>query len=210
MLSVLDTGTGMTPDILSHIFEPFFTTKGVGKGTGLGLATVHGIVRQSGGDIHVYSEPGKGSVFRVYLPRVDHAADQAGVQPVAPPPRGTETILLVEDEESVRDLAGRLLALQGYNVLSAPGPERALEMAATFDGDIDLLLTDVVMPGLGGRDVARGVQGHHPQIKVLYISGYTDEAAASQIELEAHSGFLPKPFTPSTLGHKVREVLDAG
>ena len=208
-LTVSDTGIGMTPEVLSHIFEPFFTTKGVGEGTGLGLATVHGIVRQSGGDIHVYSEPGKGSVFRVYLPRVDHDVDHEDVQPVAPIPQGTETVLLVEDEEAVRDLAGRLLTLQGYTVLSAPESREALEMAASHEGTIDLLVTDVVMPGLGGRDVARGVRDLYPQIRVLYISGYTDEVVAFQIELEAGSAFLQKPFTPSVLGHKVREVLDA-
>jgi len=131
------------------------------------------------------------------------------VQPVAPVPRGTETILLVEDEEAVRDLARRLLTLQGYTVLSAPESQEALEMAASHEGTIDLLVTDVVMPGLGGRDVARGVQALYPQVKVLYISGYTDEAVAFQIELEAGSAFLQKPFTPSGLGHKVREVLDA-
>lgn len=208
-LTVSDTGCGMTPEVLAHIFEPFFTTKGVGEGTGLGLATVHGIVRQSGGDIHVYSEPGKGSVFRVYLPRVDHNPAQEDVRPIAPVPRGTETILLVEDEASVRDLGVRLLTLQGYTVLSAPGSQEALEIAASFEETIDLLVTDVVMPGLGGRDVARGVRELYPQIKILYISGYTDEAVAFQIELEAGSAFLQKPFTPSMLGHRVREVLDA-
>ena len=209
MLAVTDTGVGMDADTASHIFEPFYTTKGSTSGTGLGLATVYGIVKQSGGYIWVYSEPGKGSSFKVYLPRVDEPAEPP--QKIKKQPRarkGTETILLVEDEPAVRELTRMVLAAQGYSVVEALSPEDAERLSENYGNEIHLLLTDVVMPGLSGRELARRITARHPKMRVLYMSGYTQNVIAGGGTLETGIAFLQKPFTPATLLEKVREVLD--
>jgi PAS domain S-box-containing protein len=209
LLAVGDTGCGMTPEVQRYVFEPFFTTKGVGKGTGLGLATVYGIVKQGGGHIEVESEPGKGSLFRVYLPCADvpiPASDS--VREPAPARRGTETVLLVEDEDAVRSLGGRALRGMGYTVLEAGHGVEALRVAEGHRGLIHLLATDVVMPHLSGRQLAERLLPLHPEMKVLYLSGYTDDAVVRHGVRQAEVHFLQKPFTSDTLAQTVREVLD--
>jgi two-component system, cell cycle sensor histidine kinase and response regulator CckA len=207
MLAVSDTGVGMDAVTQARIFEPFFTTKEPGKGTGLGLATVYGIVKQSGGHIRVYSEPAAGTVFRVYLPRTDAGADvEAPVE--ARLPRGTETLLLVEDEEEVRTLAREVLEGSGYTLLEATTASDAILIAERHVGLIDILLTDVVMPRMSGRALAETIANLRPETKILYMSGYTDDAIIRHGVLEAGTPFLEKPFTPLTLAAKVREVLD--
>lgn len=210
MLAVSDTGVGMDSETQAHIFEPFYTTKSGGRGTGLGLSTVYGIVKQSGGYIWVYSELGLGSTFKVYLPRVEGAT--AGPvekkEHIAALP-GTETILLVEDEVGVRELAEVLLKQQGYKVLTAADTDDALRIAAERSGEIHLLLTDVVMPVLSGRELAKKITARYPQTRVLYMSGYTDNVIATGGVLEPGVAFLQKPFTPKGMAAKVREVLDA-
>jgi two-component system cell cycle sensor histidine kinase/response regulator CckA len=208
MLAVSDTGTGMDKETLSRIFEPFFTTKEVGKGTGLGLATTYGIVKQLGGSIWVYSEEGKGSTFKVYLPRADEEGPET---PLAVPAvvRGNETILLVEDEGPVRVAAKRILAGAGYQVLVATDSEDALRLCKTHPGTIELLLSDVVMPGLSGPKLATQLLALRPGMKVLFMSGYTDEAVVRHGALEAGAAFTQKPLTPDGLATKVREVLAA-
>jgi CheY-like chemotaxis protein len=211
MLAVSDTGVGMDEATRGRIFEPFFSTKAPGKGTGLGLATVFGVVKQSGGTILVQSEPGKGTTFRAYFP-VDDA-------PVAPRPSsfpsemrglgGSETILLVEDEPLVRTLAGTILRKRGYDVLEAEGASDALLKCEDHPGPIDLLLTDVVMPRMSGRQLAERILTSRPGIKVLYMSGYTDDAVMRNGILDATLRFIQKPITPDALAHKVRDVLDA-
>ncbi|HUL76163.1 MAG TPA: ATP-binding protein [Vicinamibacteria bacterium] len=211
LLAVSDTGVGIDPRNLAQVFEPFYTTKEPGRGTGLGLSMVYGIVKQSGGNIWVYSEPGRGTSFKVYLPVVD-APDE--LLP-AEPPRGvrndgSETVLLVEDDQQVRELARTVLADCGYVVLAAENAALADSLCRTHPGQIHLLLTDVVMPGLGGRELARQVTALRPQVRVLYMSGYTTNAIVHHGELDADASFLPKPFTPASLAAKVREVLDRG
>ena len=209
MLAVSDTGTGIPHEIQSQIFEPFFTTKEQGKGTGLGLATVYGIVKQSGGYIEVDSEPGQGTTFRVYLPRLD--AEPAPVDRSARPAAaagGTETILLVEDEEGVRELARDILRASGYTVLEARNGPEALLLCERHQGQLDMLLTDVVMPRMSGRELAERLAPLRPDLSVLYMSGYTDDAVIRHGVLGAGTAFLQKPFTPAALVLRVRETLD--
>ncbi|MGO8786710.1 MAG: PAS domain S-box protein [Terriglobia bacterium] len=211
MLAISDTGFGMDAATQAHIFEPFFTTKESGKGTGLGLSTVYGIVKQSGGYIWVYSEPGAGATFKIYLPSVEEAAESVPVSEARERPfGGSETILLVEDDASVRDLAARILQQQGYKVLESKSPEDALQTAEHYQAPIALLLTDVVLPNMSGRKVAEHLALLRPSMKVLYMSGYTDDAVVRNGVLEANTAFLQKPFSPASLTRKVREVLDAG
>jgi len=209
MLAVSDTGSGMDAEIRSHLFEPFFTTKALGKGTGLGLSTVYGIVRQSGGYILVYSEPNRGTVVKVYLPR---AAEQMETNKsrneYQPLPLGNETVLLAEDDERVRRLTASVLGQLGYTVLESADGEEALELARNYDGEIHLLFTDIVMPRKCGNEIAAEVRRDHPGIKVLFSSGYTGDVVAQQGPLDASIPFLQKPFTPRTLAVKVREALD--
>ena len=209
LLAVSDTGVGMTPDVQAHLFEPFFTTKERGKGTGLGLATVYGIVKQSGGFIWVYTEPGRGSSFKVYLPRVDESVQPREATAGAGAKRGTETVLLAEDEAPVRAVARHVLERHGYNVLEAPSAEAALDLARRYSGDIHVLLTDVVMPGLSGPDLARQLVVLRPAVRVIYMSGYTDDAITRHGVLEPGLAYVQKPFTPEAIARKVREVLDA-
>jgi len=213
MLSIADSGTGMNPETIAHIFEPFFTTKGVGEGTGLGLATVYGVVKQSNGYIWVDSAPGKGSTFQIYLPRnLD-----ADLVSVAKPEvqsrgmsRGSEMILLVEDAEPLRKLAQAFLESNGFRVLSAQSGEAALEIAERHSGPFDLLLTDVVMPGMNGRVLAEQLSIRQPGLKVLFMSGYTDSFIAGHGVLQMGTNLLHKPFTEEIFISKVREVLDSG
>jgi CheY-like chemotaxis protein len=210
MLSVSDTGQGMDADTQTKVFEPFFTTKEAGKGTGLGLSTVYGIVKQHDGCITVESELGRGSTFRIFFPRVDGAPDPVEAPPVSGRSlRGGERILLVEDEAPVRAVARESLAGQGYTVLEARDVDDALRIAREEARRIDLLLTDVVMPRMNGRTLAEHVQRIHPETRVLYMSGYTDEAIVHHAVLDPEASLLPKPFTPTVLVQKVRELLDA-
>lgn len=212
MLAVTDNGCGMDAETQAHIFEPFFTTKEKGKGTGLGLATVYGIVKQSGGYVWVYSEPGRGTSFKIYLPRIAEEASTStrDRQPEGRQlPRGTETILLVEDEKGVRELTREYLHMSGYAVIEAEDGHTALELAAMHQGPIHLLMTDVVMPGISGRELADRVERLRPGIKVLYMSGYTDQAVVHHGILENDAVLLQKPFTVTTLASKLREILSA-
>jgi PAS domain S-box-containing protein len=208
VLEVSDTGTGMDDATRERIFEPFFTTKEVGKGTGLGLAMVYGVVRQSGGQIEVESAPGAGATFRIYLPSVEQAEEDA-IRPDSPaqPVTGHETILVVEDDDAVRDLVGKTLEGLGYNVLAVSGGNAALKQSAKFKGEIDLLISDLVMPGMSGRDVARRLARKCPRLKVLYISGYADERIVQEASAEPRASLLAKPFSPGELEQAVRRAL---
>lgn len=212
MLAVSDTGCGMSRELLSHIFEPFFTTKDPGKGTGLGLSTVYGILKQSGGSIWVYSEPGKGTTFKVYLPRADKPVDwspRSRATPDGASRDGDETILLVEDEPAVLRLAARVLASRGYVVFTAGSPEEAITLFREHPGRVHLLLTDVILPGMSGHALAEVLTGEQSQApRVLYMSGYTRNAIVHEGRLDADIEFLEKPFTPEALARRVREVLD--
>jgi two-component system cell cycle sensor histidine kinase/response regulator CckA len=208
VLSVTDTGEGMDKETQSRIFEPFFTTKEKGKGTGLGLSTVYGIIKQSGGYVLVESEPELGTTFRIYLPRVEDALEPAG--PVGiwrPQAGGSETILLVEDEESVRQLVLETLESKGYKVLEADNGEKALQIVSEYSGTIDMLITDVAMPGMNGRELSARLCASHPQTRVLYLSGYTEDAIVHEGVVDRDTAFLQKPFTLQMLSRKVREVL---
>ena len=207
VLTVTDTGTGMTPQVQARLFEPFFTTKELGKGTGLGLATVHGIVTRSGGSVNVYSEVGRGTSFKVYFPRADAAETVVDAPPpVARPRAGAQTVLVVEDADGLRELARRLLQRQGYTVLVAANADEALRLFEQ-NPSIDVLLTDVVMPGASGPELTRQLVERRPALKVIYMSGYTEEAIVQHGVLNPGIAFLHKPFTSETLGRKIREVL---
>jgi two-component system cell cycle sensor histidine kinase/response regulator CckA len=210
MLAVSDTGCGMDREVQERIFEPFFTTKPVGQGTGLGLSTVYGIVKQSGGFVWVYSEPGQGSVFKVYLPQavVDHPAEEATVLPGAAPRGGSETILVIEDEEVVRSLALRGLRDHGYTVVEARNGAEALRYIREHPGTLDLVICDVVMPEMGGRELGQHLAMFDPELPVLYMSGYTGEDVFQRGLLDPGAPFQQKPFTPGTLASKVRTMLD--
>ena len=207
-LSVTDTGHGMTDEVKARLFEPFFTTKGAGKGTGLGLATVYGIVKQASGDVTVHTRVGAGTTFAILLPAVAETAVPAESGGPRVAPRGAETVLLAEDEDGVRKLTRQALEMQGYTVLEAGTGADAVRAVEAHTGPVHLLVTDVVMPDLGGRDLAEAVRARRPGVKVLYMSGYTDDAVIRHGVSEAADAFLQKPFTPLGLARKVREVLD--
>jgi PAS domain S-box-containing protein len=209
MLAVSDTGEGMDAATKEHIFEPFFTTKEKGKGTGLGLSMIYGIVKQSGGNIWVYSEPGRGTTLKIYLPQVALGASAgAGVIAQEMTARGTETVLMVDDDDALRELIHEILELEGYTVLAARDGREALAVCARHEGKVDLLITDVVMPELSGRELAERLTAKRAGMKVLYMSGYTDDAVVRHGVLEAEASFLQKPFTPDALARKVRAVLE--
>jgi CheY-like chemotaxis protein len=211
VLAVTDTGSGMDEETRSRLFEPFYTTKGPGKGTGLGLSTVYGIVKQSKGHIWVYSELGNGTTLRVYLPKADHTVGvEDATAEAKPASRGDETILFVEDDQAVRSAGAEALRRQGYNVIVAEDGQTALEMMERERTDLDLLVTDVVMPRLGGRILAARIRELAPDTKILFTSGYSREAVVTHGILASNSSFLQKPYSPGQLGRKVREVLDEG
>jgi PAS domain S-box-containing protein len=207
MIAVSDTGAGMSAEIQSHIFEPFFTTKEKGKGTGLGLSTVYGIIQQSGGSVSVYSEPEHGTTFKIYLPRVARSGQMAEINVEKAVQSGHETVLLVEDEESVRHMAQEILQLNGYSVLDASNGNEAVTVSEQHQGVIELMVTDVVMPLLGGRELAEKLALTRPEMRVLYMSGYTDDAIVRHGVLDGRASFLEKPFTPDAFARKIREVL---
>jgi two-component system, cell cycle sensor histidine kinase and response regulator CckA len=205
LLAVSDTGVGMDAETQARIFEPFFTTKEMGKGTGLGLATVYGVVKQSGGFIWVYSEVGLGTTFKIYLPRTTEAVGADSPVSSVQLLRGTETVLLVEDEEALREFTATVLTQNGYTVLAAERPDKAIDIASQHHGPIHLLLTDVIMPGMNGQALAGSVVAIRPQIRVVYMSGYSGFTHPEL--LDSHVILLPKPFTREALLHKVREGL---
>jgi two-component system, cell cycle sensor histidine kinase and response regulator CckA len=208
-LTISDTGFGMDAETQARIFEPFFTTKEKGRGTGLGLSTVYGIVEQSGGHIEVASTPGHGAIFTIYFPRVEGVGQ--AIEPETPllgPVGGSETILLVEDEPTVRNLLYQVLRRYGYTVLEASHPDDALALSGRHRGVIHLMLTDVVMPVMSGGELASRMHGLRPEVRVLYMSGYTENAKDLPELWDAESAFIQKPFSPEILAHKVREILD--
>jgi nitrogen-specific signal transduction histidine kinase/ActR/RegA family two-component response regulator len=207
-LTVSDSGCGMDAETQSHIFEPFFTTKEKGKGTGLGLATVYGIVKQSGGFIWVYSELGKGTSFKIYIPRVDQAEDHPGApKPTAEVPTGTETVLLTEDEQDVREIAREFLESGGYKVVEAKDAADAIELARQHNGAIDLLVTDMVMPGMTGQELAVHLQREYPGLCVVFMSGYSEHAATEMANADPSVRLLSKPFSRGAILRTVREIL---
>jgi len=207
---VHDNGVGMDKETQARIFEPFFTTKEKGKGTGLGLSTVYGIIKQSGGYVLAQSEPGQGTTFRIYLPRVEEAAEPMGtIKTTLPENGGSETVLLVEDEESVRQLVRETLEAKGYKVIEAEDGEVAMQKLNELHEHLDMLITDVVMPGMSGRELAARLSATHPHTRVLYLSGYTEDAIVHEGVLEPGTAFLQKPFTLQMLSRKVRQVLGA-
>jgi len=207
---ITDTGAGMEKEIQEHIFEPFFTTKMVGKGTGLGLSTVYGIIRQSGGDIIVYSEAGHGTTFKLYLPCVDDNVQiPRWVDDVEEDLTGTETILLVEDERIVRHLVREILTGNGYKVLEADSGKAALSICDTYAMPINMMLTDLIMPKMSGSELKDQMDTLRPDIKVLFMSGYTDDSTAQMGLLNSETAFIEKPFTPDGLARKIREILDS-
>jgi two-component system, cell cycle sensor histidine kinase and response regulator CckA len=207
-LSVSDSGTGMDADTQAHIFEPFFTTKEKGKGTGLGLATVYGIVKQSGGFIWVYSEIGKGTSFKIYIPSVNQAEDPLNTnRPTAEIPNGTETVLLTEDEQDVREIARQFLESGGYKVIEAKDGAEALLLAEANRGKIHLLVTDMVMPGMTGQELAVRLQREHPGLCVVFMSGYSEHAATEMADADPNVRLLTKPFSRATILRAVREIL---
>jgi two-component system, cell cycle sensor histidine kinase and response regulator CckA len=211
MLAVSDTGVGMSREIQRRMFEPFFTTKGQGKGTGLGLATVYGIIKQSGGDVWIYSEPGKGTTFKVYFPRAGEGpALHLVAENTQMSPRGTETILVVEDDPALRALSARVLEANGYTVLLARNGIEALAIASGYAGHIDMVATDVVMPKMNGRPLVEKLTETRQGMRVLFMSGYTDDEVMRRGVIDGHAAFLQKPFTPPQFARKVREVLDQG
>jgi CheY-like chemotaxis protein len=209
MMAIADTGTGMNEHVKSHLFEPFFTTKPLGQGTGLGLATCFGIVKQNAGHIEVHSELGSGTTFELYFPQVQAKVEPSRVRITpAESAGGGETVLLVEDEQVVRELAVVILREKGYAVVEAVNGEEGLRLARQHDGKIDLVLTDVVMPIMGGKEMADVLRTSHPDTKVLFTSGYADNALMHQGVLPPGISFLQKPYLTATLTRKVREVLD--
>jgi CheY-like chemotaxis protein len=209
MLAVTDTGAGMDAETRSHLFEPFFTTKAQGHGTGLGLSTVYGIVKQSGGEIVVYSEPGHGTCVKTYFPSIAESAVEGTADKLVEKIRpGSETILLVEDEEAVRKLVLRTLEKQGYRLLVAASGVDAVRLAEHYTGPIHLLITDVVMPLMGGRETAERLKAMRQAMRVLYVSGYTETTIGRGGKLHTRENFLQKPFTPQSLMRQVRELLD--
>ena len=209
MLAVSDTGSGMSPEIKSRIFEPFFTTKEAGRGTGLGLSMVHGIVQQSGGHVEAYSELGQGTTFKIYLPRVEAASELGAKSEAVERCDGTETVLLVEDDDLVRPMLGAALRLHGYTALLAADGSQAISHAEQTDQPIDLVITDIVMPLMSGPEVAQRVAMIRPNIPVLFVSGYTDQALIHQGLRRPGTFFLQKPFNPETLARKIRQILDS-
>jgi CheY-like chemotaxis protein len=208
LLSITDTGSGMSAETRDRIFEPFFTTKEKGKGTGLGLATAYGIVKQSGGNIWVYSEPGAGTTFKIYLPRVDAAAAEIRGMHAEAGATGNETVLIAEDEDGVRRAAERILERAGYRVLSAADGDAAVRLCEQHQDEIHLLITDVVMPRMSGRDLELRVRALNPRVKVLFMSGYADNAIVHHGVLDPGTRFIGKPFSVAEMRRKVREVLD--
>jgi two-component system, cell cycle sensor histidine kinase and response regulator CckA len=208
-LAVEDTCSGMSPEVQERIFEPFFTTKGPGRGTGLGLSTVYGIVKQTGGHIFVSSEPGGGSTFTIYLPASAPAMEPAPEESPGRAVQGaSETVLLVEDEDLVRQLTREILLRNGYRVLEAADGAEALRLVSQYDGQIDLMVTDVVMPRMSGNELVGHARPLRPDMRVLYVSGYSEEAIARHGQLTEGVELLSKPFTPGVLTAKIRQILD--